>query len=201
MGREFNKAVRERFAAGFEAIAPDYARQPAGPSPYAWAGETAWSCAPEPGVLLWVMLVPSPKGYNEFGVELGWSRLGRYPRLSMRPSAPLPGPDRREWAGVEYLCRLDKVAPGVPQWWRAGGETGTADGASTDAGRVSPTEETPEPPQSIRTGVEAALAKLTREQAMRAAAPLVDEALAALRTHGLPYLAAWAGTRPGPATA
>lgn len=171
MSREFNAAVKRRFAEALPAVAPAFATTLKGPKPWACPGEAAYSWAVDAGRRAWIILVPSLKGYNEFTVELGWSRRGRYPELGMRPSPVGPTRDRGEWAQEEYLCRLHALAPEVPEWWR-----------------VAPGRD----PADLLADAQAMTATLTRDEAEAAAAPLVAAALAALQAHGVPYLAAWA---------
>lgn len=175
MSREFNTAVRTAFLERFSALAPDYVLQPRGPAPYANPGETAFAWIPAPTRVAWIILVPSLKGYNEFTIELGWSRLGRYPQLSMRPALPHPGPDRSEWNRPEYLCRLASLAPGSPEWWS-----------------IAPTAPGTESPEAALARAQRMTSKLDKADATRLAEPLVAEALQGLRSHGLPYLQAWA---------
>lgn len=171
MSREFNAAVRRRFAEAMPDAAPAFSAALKGPKPWACPGEAAYSWAVDTGRRAWIIVVPSLKGYNEFTVELGWSRLGRYPELGMRPSHQRPSGERSEWALEEYLCRLDALAPSVPEWWR-----------------VAPGGD----PADLLAEARAMTATLTRAEAEDAAAPLVAGALAALRAHGVPYLSAWA---------
>ena len=169
MSREFSAAVKRAFSEAMPGVAPAFAPFPRGPKPWACPGEAAYCWAADPSRWAWIIVVPSLKGYNEFTVELGWSRQGRYPAPGMRPSATRPTAEHAEWRLEEYLCRLHAVAPGVPEWWRVGpgGDDLLAEAAAMTA-------------------------TLTRDTATAAAAPLVASALEALRTHGMPYLAAWA---------
>lgn len=171
MSREFNSAVKRRLADAMPDVAPAFSPALKGPKPWACPGEAAYRWAVDARRLAWIIMVPSLKGYNEFTVELGWSRLGRYPELGMRPSHQRPSAARSEWTLEEYLCRLDALAPGAPEWWRPahGGD-----------------------PADLLAEARALTVPLTRAEAEDAAAPLVAEALAALRAHGVPYLTAWA---------
>ena len=115
MSRAFNKAVVARFEAGMTRFPQWRATKP--PTQHSWPGERAYRYDHSP-VALWLSLVLSPKGYNEFTIECGWSRFGRYPELSYRPNIAvfteaeldrhpeaffrLPGLDaqRREWWSI-----------------------------------------------------------------------------------------------------
>lgn len=178
MSRAFNLAARRHFIDAVPTFAPQFRIQPPGPKPFACPGEVPLAWAPDPARVAWVFLVPSPKGYNEFTIELGWSLLARYPQLTLRPSFHRPTPERTEWKEPEYICRLNALTAGVPEWWGHGAlETAAED------------------PETLLTAAMATTAKLTPTEAERVAEPLVAGAVEALVATGIPYLQAWNATR------
>ena len=77
--------LRELFAEGLAATSPDFEfvrrHQPLVGIP----GERAYRRAVSPDVVQWLVLVPDAKR-EAFFLEVGWSRCGRFPQQTMRPS-------------------------------------------------------------------------------------------------------------------
>jgi len=189
MGKAFNQAVRACFARSIAERLPRF--EPwRGKSPTLFSGERVWRWVPLEPLHCFVLLVTSPKGYNEFTVELGWSRLARFPELSMRPSPERPGRGEAEREREEYICRLPELAWGEDRWWRVGEERASpveADAAAEGAR-----------PEAIAADLLAQAISQTRalsaDEARRVAAPLVAEAIAQLATVGVPYLERFVAT-------
>jgi len=76
-------------------------------------GERAYRWAVTDSRHAWVVLVPDQKR-EAFTIELGWSRKGRFPQLTMRPSFARP---KDAGAEDEYLCRLGELSRGQDWWW------------------------------------------------------------------------------------
>lgn len=68
---------------------PEFSLFP-GKSIYIFPGEKVWF-SDRDGCSRFIVLSPHPKGYNETGIELAWSKKGRFPEL---PSRPMPVTDK-----------------------------------------------------------------------------------------------------------
>ena len=174
MRKEYGQAVRELFAEGMAAAFATWTAVDV-PRTHYWSGERAY--VEDPGAETWgvVILAPNPKEHDAFDLELGWSRLGRVPQLSVRPSPDEPG-------GVavatreEYLCRLSQLVPDRPDGWVIDPRTLSLDPSDIMAALTD--RETP----------------LSKEKARETVRPIMAEALDALTHHGLPWLQTVRGT-------
>ena len=86
MGKFFNQAVCERFGFRMSELS-DFSevKLPKNSDHLVLPGERLYQRV-RGSVWDWVLLVTSPKGYNNFSVECGFSRLSRFPKVTMRPS-------------------------------------------------------------------------------------------------------------------
>lgn len=134
---------------------------------YAVPGERAFRRDMAAGLVLWCFWVPYDK-WESFTVEIGWSRLERYPQLSMRPS--FEGPDDAHGRD-EYAVRLGQLSRQRDQWWEV-------------EKFVAPTSVE----EMMRT-----MQPIAADQAGAAMAPRVEEALADLVAFGEPFLMRVAG--------
>jgi len=171
MRKPYAQALRELFTEGLAAASPDFEfvrrHQPLAGIP----GERAFRRAVSADVVQWLVLVPDLKR-EAFFLELGWSRRGRFPQLTMRPSFVRPldaGPEE------EVLVRLRELA------------------GENDFGWVIE-----EPPmggtrEAMLAYLIAQSAPLEPEVARARVAPLVDEALAMWIELGRPFLERHAG--------
>ncbi len=117
-----------------------------------------------------MVLQPNLKGYESFTVEIGWSKLGRFPELGMRPSMQPPSADHAEFAQPEYVCRLGKDLLGADYWWE-----------------VEPFERGLTPEQCLAI-LQKRLDPIPADQAASRVKPHVVDAIRCLETLGLPYL-------------
>ncbi len=131
---------------------------------YAMPGERAFRKDVGPGLALWCMVVPSQK-MESFTVEIGWSRLERYPQLSVRPS---PGSHEHAHGREECVVRLGEVAFGTDHWWE-----------------IEPVLIPRDADDLMRM-----IAPVPAEVARSRVVPLIEEALALLERSGEPYLRA-----------
>lgn len=129
---------------------------------YAAPGERAFRKDVDRNLTLWCILVPNQK-LESFTLEVGWSKLGRYPQLSVRPS-----PESHDRAGdrEEYVVRLGELFQGEDYWWEI------------ERFRI---------PTDVNDLMQS-LQLIPPEQAELRVLPKVEEALAALELHGEPYL-------------
>ena len=132
------------------------------PKQYAWPGERAYRQV-EGSITAWLSLVMSPKGYNEFTVECGWSRLGRYPQLTARPNLT-EFSETELIANDEAFLRLRPESAVDKDWWSVAGG-----GASYES--------------AVRM-----CASLTPEESLSLAEPLVADALSCIATVGRPLI-------------
>lgn len=131
-------------------------------SVYAAHGERAFRRDMDRNLILWCIVVPNQK-FESFTVEVGWSKLGRYPQLGVRPS-----PESHDRAGdrEEYVVRLGELSRGQDYWWEI------------ERFRV---------PTDVNDLMQS-LQPIPPEQAESRVLPKVEEALADLERHGEPYL-------------
>jgi len=168
MRKEYGNALRKLFAAQMKQGLPRFGEVKV-KSVYAAPGERAYRWIAREPIHCWIVLSPDPKDYDQFHVLIGWSKRARYPELSMIPSGLRPTPDRAEFAQDEYLIRL-------PDLW-------------------TPLD-TPWVVREIRAltsvqDLQAGMAPISPDQALKDVAPLVNDAIERLKTYGLPYLEAF----------
>lgn len=172
MRKEYGAALRELFAARMKAELPAWREVPA-PKAWFFPGERLYQRDDHPAAWQFILLQPDMKDHDSFEIEIGWSRLKRVPELSMRPSMEAPE-SAEALAREEYACRLSSLIPGrvrepAPGWIL------DARTYSTDFNQVM-------------AAMTERQAKLSKDQARAAMAPFVDDAIAALRRYGLPWL-------------
>ena len=85
MRAEIGKLLRSEFELQMRAHAPEFKLQKAA-APYYWPGERVFVRSPEAPTRQVLILSPHPTGSDSFTLEIGWSRLGRLPELTTRPS-------------------------------------------------------------------------------------------------------------------
>lgn len=161
MRKEYGQALRSLFERAMAQHCPDYEPVKV-TSNYMWPGERAFRKRIDGVADLWIVLSPNQK-FEQFSVELGWSRFQRFPELSMRPSPIAPSD---AFDQDEYFCRLGEIVHEHDHCW---------------------TIEPFRPPQGIEE-IMAALEKMQASEATERVQPRVSEAIDALEKHGIPYL-------------
>ncbi|MGV8124635.1 MAG: hypothetical protein AB2L14_33220 [Candidatus Xenobiia bacterium LiM19] len=116
MRKELGKALRSLFSRAMKEKFHQF-RETKVESVYFWPGERAFCLAGRKDLRCWIVLSPSLKDYDMFTVLVGWSRLGRYPELSMIPSIRLPDEAHGEFEEPEYLTRLPSLWTREDAWW------------------------------------------------------------------------------------
>lgn len=101
MRKEYGQALKTVFEKAMVQHLPDFVPTK-DRSGYVFPGERTFRKRIEGVVDLWVVLSPNQK-LDEFSVELGWSRLARFPELAIRPAHRRPYEAFHE---TEYMCRL-----------------------------------------------------------------------------------------------
>jgi hypothetical protein len=115
-------------------------------------------------------LCPDRKGREAFTVEIGWSKLGRFPELSMRPSFDTPSLRRNEFELDEYVCRLGMLVSGGDYRWELEGL------------------ENPDSLEAYMVYLQRKVNPVSPQQAIRVVRPHVKDAMEKLLLHGIPYL-------------
>ena len=169
MRKEYGKALRDMFTAEMKSQLPGFVPVKV-TSPYIGPGERAFRWVPAEPLHCWILLCPDQKGREAFTVEVGWSRLGRFPELSMRPSSAVPSPGRDELALDEYVCRLGEIVAGGDFWWEL------------------ESNESPDTQEAYMAYLQAKVTPVSPQEAKRIVQPHVQDALDKLRFHGVPYL-------------
>ena len=141
-------------------------------------GERAYRWMATDNQQMWLVLVPDQKR-EAFTVELGWSRLCRFPQLQMRPSFARTNEAALE---DEYLCRLGELSRGKDWWW-------TIEELPLDATQ-----------DQFMAYILAQTQPLSPGVARSRIAPYVKEAIGEFERFGLPFLRSNAqpGAQPGP---
>jgi hypothetical protein len=171
MRKEYGAALRELFAARMKTELPAWRELPA-PKTWFFPGERLYVREDHPAAWQVLLLQPDMKDHDAFNIEIGWSRLKRVPELSMRPSLEVPD-SAEALARDEYACRLGDMLPARGQ--PASGWILDARTYSTDFNQVM-------------AAMTERQVKLGKEQARAVMLPFVDQAFAALRERGLPWL-------------
>jgi hypothetical protein len=131
-------------------------------SMYVFPGERTFRKDVSPQLTLWCIFAPNQK-FESFTVEVGWSRLSRFPQLTMRPCLERPAEAHGK---EEYTVRLGTLIDGSDLWWE-----------------VEPFKPPRNNDELLRM-----MQPIPADKAKARVLPKVDEALAALERHGEPYL-------------
>ncbi len=172
MRKAYTQALRELFAEALSHTSPEFQAVRKHEPLVGVPGERAFRRVVSPEVVQWLVLVPDQKR-EAFYLELGWSRQGRFPQLSMRPSFVRPADAGAE---DEVLIRLRELAGENDMGWTI-----------------------EEPPlggtrDEMMAYIVAQTAPLTPEVAQALVAPLVEEALRMWVELGRPFLEWHAGS-------
>lgn len=165
------RALRELFTEGLAAFSPGFEPVRRHEPLVGVPGEQAFRRAVTPALVHWLVVVPHTQA-EVFFVEVGWSHLGRFPQLAMRPSFVRPADAGPE---AEVLVRLGELAGGHDLGWAI--EEPPMSGTQAD----------------MLAYLMAQSAPLAPDEARARAAPRVDEALRVWQTWGLPFLERHAG--------
>lgn len=115
MKREYKRALQESFARRFLALHGEFERQrPA--KPYFSGDELVLRADGAGGSGCFVIVSPHGSGHDAFTVEVGWSKHGGQPKLSMRPSAGNPF-DATIATNDDFVTRLAYLDDKIPEFW------------------------------------------------------------------------------------
>ena len=165
MRKELATAVRNEFAAAMAQRLPQFVPLIV-KSRYAWPGSRIFGWAYNPSIHFFVELFFDPKGYDCFGVDVGWSRLGRFPEVAARMGF-------REDAGkAEQWIRLPLLYSNFGGMW-------SLEAADEEPGAIG------QGGGSVRLA--AGLPPIPIEQALPRVGPRVADAVEKLVVYALPY--------------
>lgn len=176
MRREYRKAVRQRFREAMEARLPEFGLVKIR-APILFAGDTVFRRVAGPDLHTFILLVPAASDRPTFTVEVGWSSLGRFPEISMRPSV-IPGPpDPPPLDLPEGVIRLGGLHDGSDLHWRL------PDPALDRPGDLEALQDSLEP--------------VPPEEALKLAGEPVSRAMDILLESGISFLDAWVAAASG----
>ena len=153
MRRKVSQELRREFKSRFKAELPDFKLIK---HPRLFPGFLTWAYMEEASPWFTVTLFPSQKD-DEFTIEIGWSRLSRFPETYISPPP-------YNLAADEILLRLGYLTDGRDFWWRLVDEI--------DVLNANPMDLCYEPP------IQDALDKVS---------PSVDDVIQKLRLLALPF--------------
>lgn len=166
MRKEFNNILRWEFTnsitanAGFSKMTER--------SPYVFPNELVFEKIVRPDFArLFVIMAPDPKR-EAFGLEIGWSAKGRFPKLSPRPSGS-PTPNRTEFKNAEFICRLGDLYEQPGNLWFIQPD-------------IDPFKD------DFLEFVKNSVKPISQEEAASLVVPLVVDATSKLMSFGIPYL-------------
>jgi hypothetical protein len=113
MRKEYASALREQFTHELSKMCPELMLAKKYSAAVRFPGERAYCSKVSESVLQWVVLVPDGKR-DAFFIEVGWSKRGRFPQLTMRPSWVRPAECGSQ---EEYLCRLRELSAASDSVW------------------------------------------------------------------------------------
>ncbi|MGB6065367.1 MAG: hypothetical protein WBG50_11195 [Desulfomonilaceae bacterium] len=170
MRKEYGKALREVFTQELKVHLPQFLPVKIS-SLNIFPGERGFRWVPAEPTHFWIILCPDQKGHEAFTVELGWSRLGRFPELGMRPSSNAPSENRDEFALEEYVCRLGMLMTGGDLWWHL----------------ENPLEHLASQ-ETYMAYLQQKVSPISQEEATRIVRPRAEDAVEKLRLYAVPYL-------------
>lgn len=165
MRKEYGKVLRTLFSKEMEKSLRHFEETKVD-SVYFWPGDRAFRWKFSDDLHCWIVLSPSQKGYDEFTVLIGWSKMGRYPELSMVPCFQMPTSERTEFDNDEYLTRLPSLWTHEDRWWVVREFSPAISAAELEA-RMKP---------------------IPADEARQTVMPLVKDAIDKLQRYGVPYL-------------
>jgi hypothetical protein len=166
MSKAFSTEVRKSFAESMRIKFPQF--HPIKVPPVnSWPGERSYLWDRASSLCCSISLIVGAKGNDDFFVEVGWSRLRRFPRLSSRPSIAAMEPVGDYVEEEEFICNLSSIAR-CPTTWQA------------------PNRKAEEGLSEMEQYL-ASLQPTSIEEASSAANSLVGEAINAIETYAIPF--------------
>ncbi len=160
MRKEFKKALIHTFADELRKCDNGFAVATIR-SIYVGPGETIYEKIVNTTTRVFVILIPDSKR-EAFMLEIGWSKLGRFPELPMRPSGR-PTPDRLEFERTEFVCRIEKLYDPTFSYWYIQPTINPFEDTAVDSAKSSAQPLTPDSVEKlVRPTVLAAIEKLVK---------------------------------------
>jgi hypothetical protein len=168
MRKEYRQAIHGQFLQEFGRQFPAFSKRKSA-STYYSSAELLLGRRSALGTEFLIIVSPHGNGHEAFTVEVGWSKKGDLPRLSMRPSA---APPRSGGAlqSDEFVTRLAYIDERIPEFWYL--ERAIADLSGDDVMR------------QILESTKPLLAEIAAERVRDA----VQQAVGATVAVGIPYL-------------
>jgi hypothetical protein len=88
-------------------------------SEYLWPNEVAIVNSLS-NIDLFIIFSPHEQDSSRFTLDVGWSRLKRFPQVPARPCLDQPDIDRSEFVNDEYFTRVGLIAANRDRWWHVG---------------------------------------------------------------------------------
>lgn len=171
MRKEYGEALRDTFDRELKAKLPAFTPLKTG-SKFVFPGERVYHRALREQIFCLIILIPSRKDTDEFTIEIGWSKQGRFPESGLRPSLEPPSPARTEFDQAEYVCRLSGLWGGGDFWWPVG--------AAADLDPLNPEDQI--------AWLMAMTGPISPQQARTAVQGSVEDAIGRITTYAVPYL-------------
>jgi hypothetical protein len=165
MRKEYGQALRNQFSKSVKKYLPNFAEMKysdplyPGQKIYRWIALDSIHC--------FLVLVPNPNS-DEFSIEMGWSKQGRFPVLKSRPSSILQ-PIESNSLKEECLFRVTQLSRNRDYWWPVGKQKALL---------------MEDPLQAAFESVR----KISKQEAEAVVIPSCDEAVQEFIDYGLPFL-------------
>ena len=172
MRKEYAAPLRKAFNAHLNAKLPQFTELKI-KSKYLWPGERVFAWDALENLRCMIILSPHPKGLDGFCVELAWSKLMRFPELSMRPTG-LPKADHAEFAREEYAIRLGELLP-------------TAGPQADKVGWIHQINIAERDPEKRMAALKLQVQPITSAEVEQKVLPVIMEALNEIVLYGVPY--------------
>lgn len=112
MDKTLRKHALDLFAKQMQELLPTFVPFK-GKSKYFFGSEKVWEdVSSVPNANLYIVFTPEFKGRNQFTIEVGWSKLRRFPQVSRRPSLAFEPDFQGCYERPEATTRLPYLAGG-----------------------------------------------------------------------------------------
>ena len=163
MRKEYGRVLRELFSKRMSERHPEFSNVKVS-TIYFTPGDRAFEKKLDDGTSLWINLHIDSK-LECFNIEIGWSDLGRWPELGMRPS-PVRPENNSEFKEREYITRLPSLWTEIDYWFEI-------------------------EPFNPNLNVEDLVKKtkpIDKDKAHNRVEPVVEECIEKISKYGVPYL-------------
>jgi hypothetical protein len=119
MRKEYSKAIKVEISNLIMTKFPEFRQIKCSDSLF--PGQLVFQWDVNKNLACFLILLPSQKGVDEFTIEMGWSKFGRFPELRSRPS--ILTPDENSYSNAEAIFRLTALSRGKDFWWKVGNQS------------------------------------------------------------------------------